>query len=147
MGHFMNAMMRGEHQTIIFLNNACYGQTRGQMAPTTLLGMRTTTTQEGRDPAQAGYPLHVAELAATMKGVVYSTRCTINTPANYNKAKKALKTAFQKQLDGPGMSIVELLSACPSNWGLSPVDAIAFLSENMMAEYPLGEFKNVDSVG
>jgi 2-oxoglutarate ferredoxin oxidoreductase subunit beta len=147
MGHFMNAMMRGERWTTIFLNNACYGQTKGQMAPTTLLGMRTTTTQDGRDPAKAGYPLHVAELAATMKGVVFSARCTVNTPANFQKAKKTLKTAFQKQLDGPGMSVVELLSACPSNWGLSPPDAIAFLTENMIAEYPLGEFKNAESIG
>lgn len=147
MGHFMNAMMRGERQTTIFLNNACYGQTRGQMAPTTLLGMKTTTTQEGRDPAKAGYPLHVAELAATMKGVVFSGRCTVNTPANYRKAKKMLKTAFQKQLDGPGLSIVEFLSACPSNWGLKPSEAIAFLTENMIAEYPLGEYKNVEKIG
>lgn len=144
MGHFMNAMMRGEHYTTIFLNNACYGQTRGQMAPTTLLGMRTTTTQEGRDAAKAGYPLHVSELAATMRGVTYVARCSVHTPANYRKAKTILKTAFQKQLDGPGMGVVELLSACPSNWGLPPTEALAFLAENMIAEYPLGEFKNVD---
>lgn len=144
MGHFMNAMMRGERWTTIFLNNACYGQTRGQMAPTTLLGMRTTTTQDGRDAEKTGYPLHVAELAATMKGVVYAARCCVNTPANYAKAKKMLKTAFQKQLDGPGMSILELLSACPSNWGLPPKEALAFLTENMIAEYPLGEYKNVE---
>lgn len=146
MGHFMNAMMRAERITTIFLNNACYGQTRGQMAPTTLLGMRTTTTQEGRDPQKAGYPLHVTELAATMKGVVYAARCCVNSPANFRKARTMLRTAFQKQLGGPGMSVVELLSACPSNWGLHPTEALAFLTENMIAEYPLGEFKNVEAI-
>ena len=146
LGCFMNALIRGEKLTTIFLNNACYGTTGGQMAPTTLLGMKTTTTPEGRDPRTAGFPLHAAELVATMRGVAYSARCTVHSPANFRRARKALKTAFHKQIDGIGYGFVEFLSACPINWRLSPPDCIKFISEKMIAEYPLGEFKNVDVI-
>lgn len=146
LGCFMNALARAEKLTTVFLNNAGYGQTGGQMAPTSLLGMRTSTTPEGRDARETGFPLHVAELAATMRGVAYSARVTVHTAANFQRAKKALQTAIQKQIDGIGYSIVEFISACPSNWGGTPLDCLAFISEEMMAEYPLGEFKNVDRI-
>ncbi|MFA4837123.1 MAG: thiamine pyrophosphate-dependent enzyme [Dehalococcoidia bacterium] len=146
LGNFMHAMLRGEKLTTIFLNNACFGQTGGQMAPTTLIGMRTTTTPLGRDERKHGYPLHVAELAASMKGVAYSARYSFNSPANYRKARKAIKAAFQKQLDGIGYGFVELLCPCPTNWGMTPLDALKFIEERMIPEYPLGEFKNVDSL-
>jgi 2-oxoglutarate ferredoxin oxidoreductase subunit beta len=142
MGHFMNAMMRGEPITTIFLNNAGYGMTGGQMAPTTLVGMRTTTTPYGRKPAESGYPLHAAEVAATMKGVAYSARTTVHKPANYTKTKKMIRTAIRKQVGREGFSLVEILSACPSNWGMSPVECLSFIENQMIAEYPLGEFKS-----
>ena len=146
LGCFMNALSRGEKLTTIFLNNAGYGMTGGQMAPTTLLGQVTTTTPEGRDPKTSGYPIHVAELAAVMKGVAYSARVSVHTPANYQRAKKAVKIALQKQIDGIGYSFVEFLSACPASWRMTPSECLAFINERMIAEYPLGEFKNVDRI-
>lgn len=146
LGCFLNTLLRGEKLTTLFLNNAGYGQTGGQMAPTTLTGMRTTTTQEGRDPRTSGFPLHAAELVASFKGVAYSARCSVHTPANFQRAKKAVKTAFQKQMDGIGYSFVEFVSACPSAWGLTPLESLKFISEKMLVEYPLGEFKNVDKI-
>ena len=146
LGCFMNALVRGEKLTTIFLNNAGYGQTGGQMAPTTLLGMRTTTTPGGRDVALTGYPLHGAELAATQRGVAYSSRVSVHTPANFQRAKRAVMTAFQKQIDGTGYGFVEFLSACTANWGMPPLDCLTFIEEKMIAEYPLGEFKNVDKL-
>ena len=114
------------------------------MAPTTLPGMRTTTSPTGRDPQTSGFPLHAAELAAFMPSVVYAARVTVHTPANFQKAKKAVTAAFQKQIDGTGYGFVEFLSACPPNWGLTPTECLTFISERMMAEYPLGVFKDVD---
>ena len=143
LGCFMNALLRGEKLTTFLLNNANYGTTGGQMAPTTLLGMRTTTTPLGRDPETTGYPLHAAELVAAMPGVAYSARCSVHNPANFQKAKQAVTLAFQKQMEGKGYGFVEILSACPPNWGLDPVDCLKFMEEGMIAEYPLGEFKNV----
>ena len=146
LGSFMNALVRGEKLTTIFLNNAVYGTTGGQMAPTTLLGMKTTTTPLGREVETSGFPLHVPELAATMRGVAYAARCTVHTPANFKKAKKSLKTALEKQMDGVGYSVVEFVSACPPGWGLAPLACLDYLSEKMLEEYPLGEFKNIDKV-
>ena len=146
LGCFINALARAEKLTTIFLNNAGYGMTGGQMAPTTLLGMRTTTTQDGRDPEKAGFPLHVAELAAMMKGVAYSARVSVHTPANYQRAKRAVKTGFQKQIDRVGYRLVEFLSACPGVWGMTPIDCLNFIEEKMIAEFPLGEFKKVESI-
>ena len=146
LGNTLHAMMRSEKLTNIFLNNAGYGQTGGQMAPTTLLGMRSTTTPDGRDASKQGYPLHMAEMAASLKGVAYSARWTVHNPYNYQQAKRAIKIAFQKQLDGVGFSTVELLCPCPTNWALSPTDSLKYLEEKMIAEYPLGEFKNVDKL-
>jgi 2-oxoglutarate ferredoxin oxidoreductase subunit beta len=146
LGCFMNALIRGEKITTFFLNNAGFGMTGGQMAPTTLLGMYTTSTPEGRDAKTTGYPLHVAELAATMKGVAYSTRVSVHTPANFQRAKRAVKTAFQKQIDGIGYGVVEFLSACVPNWAMTPVECLTFIEEKMIPEYPLDEFKNVDTI-
>lgn len=146
LGCFMNAVLRCEKLTTIFLNNAGYGQTGGQMAPTTLVGMRSTTTPGGRDAATTGYPFHGAELAASMKGVAYSARVSVHTPANYQKAKKAVKIALQKQMEGAGYGFVEFLSACPANWALSPLECLQFIEDRMIPEYPLGEFKNVDRI-
>jgi 2-oxoglutarate ferredoxin oxidoreductase subunit beta len=146
LGCFMNALQRAERLTTIFLNNAGYGMTGGQMAPTTLLDQVTTTTPAGRDPDVSGYPLHVAELAAQFKGVVYSARVSVHTPANRQRAKKALKKAFQKQIDGTGYGLVEFLSACPSSWKMQPLEGLNFIDEKMIAEFPLGEFKDVEKI-
>ena len=142
LGCFMNAVLRNEKLTTFFLNNAGYGQTGGQMAPTSLLGMKTSTTPEGRDPVTTGFPLHGAELVASMKGVSFSARVSVHTPANYNRAKKMVATAFQKQMDGLGYSFVEFVSACPTIWRKSPVDSLTFIEENMLKEYPLGVFRD-----
>ena len=145
-GQFINTMMRAEKITTVFLNNAGYGMTGGQMGPTTPVGMRTTTTTSGRDPAFMGFPVHAAEMAAGMQGTAYSARCSVHTPANQRRAKKALKTALQKQMDGIGYGIVEFLSACPVNWAMSVTDCLRFIETVLVKEFPLGEFKNVDSI-
>ena len=146
LGDFMNALVRGEQLTTIMLNNACFGMTGGQMAPTTLTGQRTTTTPEGRSRTMGGFPIHMAELAASMKAVAYAARCSVHTPANYQRAKRAVRLAFEKQMRGIGFGFVEFLSACPSGWGLNPRPSLKFLEEQMLAEYPLGEFKNVERI-
>ena len=142
LGCFMNAVLRNEKLTTFFLNNAGYGQTGGQMAPTSLIGMQTSTTPEGRDPATTGFPLHGAELVAGMKSVSYAARVSVHTPAEYNKAKKAVRTAFQKQIAGVGYSFVEFVSACPTIWRMTPADSLTFIQENMLKEYPLGVIKD-----
>lgn len=146
LGCFMNALLRGEKLTTIMLNNAIYGMTGGQMAPTTLLGMRTSTTREGRDQEATGYPLHMAELVATMKGAAYSARVSVHTPANFRRLKRALRAAFEKQIVGTGYGFVEVLSACPASWGMNPEQSLRFIEEEMVAEYPLAEFKNVEEI-
>lgn len=146
LGSFLNAVQRGELITTILLNNAVYGTTGGQMAPTTLLEQVTTTTPAGRDPKVAGYPIHVAELVATCRGMAYSARVSVHTPANFRRAKKAMKTALEKQVNRVGYSFVEFLSACPANWRLTPRECLTFISEKMLAEYPLGVFKDVDKI-
>ena len=115
------------------------------MAPTTISGQVTSTTPFGRDPQKAGYPIHVAELLATFPGVVYSARWAFNSVANYQRAKKSVKLAFQKQMDGVGYSFVELITACPAGWKKSPPQAFKWIEEELLKEYPLGEFKNVES--
>lgn len=141
-GSFIGALTRGEMISIIMCNNSNYGTTGGQQAPTTLLGQVTTTTPEGRTPADYGYPVHVAELAATFKSVAYSARGSLTTPAEYRKTKKYVKKAFQKQIEGAGLSFVEILSACPANWHLSPRESLKWIEEKMVPEFPLGEFKD-----
>lgn len=144
-GPLINAAARAEKFTIIMLNNANYGTTGGQMAPTTIMRQITTTSPSGRAPGH-GFPIHVPELLGTIKGVAYCARGSVHNPANYQKTKKYLKTAFQKQLENVGLSFVEILSACPPDWHLTPVKALEWIEKEMMEEYPLGEFHNVDSI-
>ncbi len=146
LGSFMSALQRAELLTTILLNNAMYGTTGGQMGPTTLVGQVTPTSPTGRDPKTSGYPIHVAELAAMFKGVAFSARCSVHTPANRMKAKIAMKTALEKQIRGIGYSFVEFLSACPTNWGMPPRQCLAFISEKMLGEYALGVFKDVNKI-
>ena len=143
-GALVGALVRAEKITIVMVNNANYGTTSGQLSPTTLIGQKTTTTPDGRTGDDAGYPIHAAEMVAGFRGVVYSARGALNTPANYQRTRKYIRTAFQKQLDGAGLSFVEVLSACPPNWHLSPVESLEWIETSMIPEYPLGEFKNVE---
>ena len=137
----VHAAARGENITVIFVNNAVYGMTGGQMAPTTLLGQKTTTTPKGRDARLAGYPLRVAEMLSTVEGAAYVARASVHNPKNVRRARQAIKRAFEAQLAGYGFALVEVLSTCPTNWGLSPVEALRWLEEHMLPVYPLGEFK------
>ena len=136
------AANRGENFTVIFINNSTYGMTGGQMAPTTLVGQKATTAPFGRDPKQHGYPVHVCELLATLKAPAYLERVTCVDAPNVLKAKAAIKKAFQNQIDGKGFSLVEIMSACPTNWGLSPLDSIKFMREKTMVEFPLGVYRD-----
>jgi len=145
-GAFIGAMTRGEKITTIMYNNTNYGTTGGQMAPTTLLGQKTTTTPNGRNPLTEGYPSHAAELAAIFDGTVYSARGSVNSFANYQRTKKNIKTAFQKQIAGVGYSFVEVISSCPPNWHMSPVECIKRIESEVIPEFPLGEFKNVNTI-
>lgn len=139
----VHAATRGENITVIFVNNAIYGMTGGQMAPTSLPGQVTQTTPYGRDVKTAGYPIRVCEMLATLDGVALAQRVTVDSVRHIAEAKKAIKKAFQNQLEGRGYSIVEVLSTCPTNWGLSPVEALDWLRSNMMPYYPLGVYKDV----
>ncbi len=139
----VHAATRGENITVIFVNNAIYGMTGGQMAPTSLPGQVTQTTPYGRDIKTAGYPIRVCEMLATLDGVALAQRVTVDSVRHIAEAKKAIKKAFQNQLEGRGYSIVEVLSTCPTNWGLSPVEALDWLRSNMMPYYPLGVYKDV----
>ena len=136
----IHAAARGEKITVIFVNNAVYGMTNGQMAPTTLLGMRTSTTPFGRDAEQAGYPIRVAEMLASLDGPAYISRVAVTSPRYVNQAKRAIKQSFGAQLAGEGFSLVEVISTCPTQWGLSPIDACRWAEENMLPQFPLGEF-------
>lgn len=137
----VHAAHRGEKITTIFVNNAIYGMTGGQMAPTTLIGQKATTAPFGRDKEHSGMPLKVSEMLATISGAVFVERVAVNTPANIRKAKKAIKKAFEVQMEGKGFGIVEILSTCPTNWGLTPTEALKWLEENMIPYYPLGNFR------
>lgn len=138
----IHAANRGEVITVIFVNNAVYGMTGGQMAPTTLIGQRTATTPAGRETSTAGYPLKVAEMLASLPGTVYVNRAAVNNPANIAQAKKALRLAFELQMKGLGLSLVEILSPCPSYWRLIPRESMKWLEEKMIPYFPLGEIKN-----
>lgn len=142
----IHAANRGENITVVFVNNAIYGMTGGQMAPTSLIGMKTATSPYGRDAATMGYPIRVSELLATLEAPAYVTRVAVNSPANLTKAKKALKNAFQLQKDKKGFSFVEVVSICPTNWGKSPLDAHAWLKDEMLPVFPLGTFKDKTGV-
>jgi len=137
-----HAANRGENITVIFINNAVYGMTGGQMAPTTLLGQTSTTTPPGRSALLDGHPIHFSEILGQLPGTMYIERCAVNTPANILKAKKAVKKAFQYQMDNVGFSLIEILSQCPTNWKMSPIEACRWVNEVMMKEYPLGIIKD-----
>lgn len=142
----VHAAHRGEKITTIFINNGIYGMTGGQMAPTTLSGQKTTTAPYGRDPEHAGMPLKVSEMLSTITGAVFVERVSVDTPGNIRKAKKAIKKAFEFQLEGKGFTFVEVLSTCPTNWGLTARESIKWLQENMMPYYPLGNFCTPEEV-
>ena len=133
---------RGENITIIFINNAIYGMTGGQMAPTTLLGMKTVTCPYGRDPKLHGYPLKMADIAAQLEGTCYVTRQTVHTVAAIRKAKNAIRKAFEYSMQGKGSNLVEIVSTCNTNWRMSPVKANQWMEENMVPYYPLGDLKD-----
>lgn len=140
-GEIIHAAHRGEKFTTFFINNAIYGMTGGQMAPTTLIGQRATTAVDGRTVQQAGMPLRMCELLSTIDCAVYIERVMLNNPANIRKAKKAIKTALDIQQAGLGFTFVEFLSTCPTNWGYTPVDSIKWMEQNMAEYYPVKNFK------
>ncbi|HWR22521.1 MAG TPA: thiamine pyrophosphate-dependent enzyme [Feifaniaceae bacterium] len=142
-GEIVHAAHRGEKITAIFINNAIYGMTGGQMAPTTLLGQRTTTSPFGRDQGHSGSPLRVSEMLATIDGAAYIERVALNSTANILRAKKAIRKAFETQMAGKGFSMVEVLSTCPTNWGKSPAEAMDWVESDMIPYYPLGVMKEV----
>lgn len=142
----IHAATRGEKITVIFINNAIYGMTGGQMAPTTLPGQVTTSSPLGRNVSATGSPIHMAELLAGLPGTVYSVRRSLHDAKHTIQAKKAIYTAFEAQMMGLGFSVVELLSTCPTNWGLTPVESLEWVEENMVAAYPLGDYKVVDDL-
>ena len=141
----VHAAARGENITTIFINNAIYGMTGGQMAPTTLIGQVTQTTPYGRDQSRNGNPIRVSEMLATLDGPSYIERVTVDTIPHIKAAKKAIKKAFQNQLDGKGFSLIEVVSTCPTNWGMNPVEAFDWMRENMLPHYPLGVYKDIDA--
>ena len=147
MAETIHAATRGENITVIFINNAIYGMTGGQMAPTSLPNQVTQTSPYGRDVSTAGYPIRVCELLSSLDGVAYLERVTVDSPKNVRKAKKAIKKAFQYQVDGIGYTLVEVVATCPTNWGLTPQDSFAWMRENMLPYYPLGVYKDVVADG
>ncbi len=147
MAETVHAATRGENITVIFINNAIYGMTGGQMAPTSLPNQVTQTSPYGRDVATAGYPIRVCELLSSLDGVAYLERVTVDSPKNIRKAKKAIKRAFQNQIDKKGYSLVEVVSTCPTNWGMTPQESFEWMRENMLPYYPLGVYKDVEAEG
>ncbi len=140
----VHAATRGENITVIFINNTIYGMTSGQMAPTTLVGQVTTTTPYGRDGKYSGYPIRVSEMLATLEGPAYIERVSLHDIKNIKKAKAAVKKAFKVQMAGKGFSLVEILSTCPTNWGLNPVESMKRVENDMIPHYPLGVFVGAD---
>ncbi len=138
----VHSAARGENITVIFVNNAIYGMTGGQMAPTTLPGQVTQTSPYGRDTASVGFPIKVCELLSNVDGATYLERVAVNNVKNVKAAKKAIKKAFQNQIEGKGFSLVEVVSTCPTNWGLTPQKALDWFEENMLPYYPLGVYKD-----
>ncbi|MEG2458467.1 MAG: thiamine pyrophosphate-dependent enzyme [Raoultibacter sp.] len=147
MAETIHAAMRGEKITVIFINNAIYGMTGGQMAPTSLPHQVTQTSPYGRDVATAGYPVRVCELLSTLDGVALAQRVTVDTPKNVRAAKKAIRKAFDYQIEGRGYSIIEVVATCPTNWGLTPQDAFTWMRTNMLPYYPLGVYRDVVADG
>jgi 2-oxoglutarate ferredoxin oxidoreductase subunit beta len=141
MAEIMHAAGRGENITVVFINNAIYGMTGGQMAPTTIPGQKTTSSPNGRDVEMQGYPLKMCEMIATLDGAGYVVRRSLHDPKNIRLAKKAIRTAFEAQVRGLGFSMVELLSTCPTNWGITPLESLKWLEEHMLPVFPLGDYK------
>ena len=141
MGEIVHAAARGENISIFFLNNTNYGMTGGQMAPTTLPGQKTSSSPAGRDVKLMGFPIRIAELLSTIEGASYIVRRSLHNPKSIRQTKKAIRMAFETQIRGLGFSLVEMLSTCPTNWRLSPVEATKWLEEKMIPYYPLGDFK------
>ncbi|MBR2521263.1 MAG: 2-oxoglutarate oxidoreductase [Oscillospiraceae bacterium] len=146
MGEIIHAAHRGEKFTTFFINNAIYGMTGGQMAPTTLLGQKATTAIYGRQKEKAGSPLRICEMLSTVEGAVYVERVALNSPANVRKAKKAIRNALEVQKRGLGFSFVEMLSSCPTNWGKTPYDALQWIQDAMIPYYPLGVFRKPEDM-
>ena len=142
-GEVVHAAARGENIVTIFVNNCIYGMTGGQMAPTSLEGQITETSPYGRDVKVQGYPIRVSEMISTLDGACYVERVSVDNIANLTKAKKAIKKAFDNSIKGLGYSFIEVLSTCPTNWGLSPIDSLKWLRENMIPYYPLGVKKDL----
>ncbi len=142
MAETVHSAARNENITVIFINNAIYGMTGGQMAPTSLPGQVTQTSPYGRDVNHCGYPVKVCEMLSELDGPEYLERVTVNNVKNIKNAKKAIKKAFQNQIDGKGFSLVEVVSTCPTNWGMKPTDALKWLEDNMLPYYPLGVYKD-----
>lgn len=142
----IHAAARGENITVIFLNNANYGMTGGQMAPTTLPGMKTTSSPNGRDVETMGYPIRAAEMLATLEGASYVVRRSLHDPKNTRMAKKAIRTAFETQVRGLGFSMVELLSVCPTNWGMTPDDSLQWIEDRMVPYFPIGDYKVAQTI-
>ncbi len=138
----VHAAARNENITVIFVNNAIYGMTGGQMAPTSLVGQVTQTSPYGRDPKLCGYPVKICEMLSELEGPEYLERVAVNSVVNVRKAKKAIKKAFENQINGKGFSLIEVLSACPTNWGVTPEKALKWIDEAMIPYYPLGVYKN-----
>ncbi len=141
-GEIVHVAHRGEKITTIFVNNAIYGMTGGQMAPTTLIGQKATTCQDGRKEELAGKPLKVSEMLATIDGAKFIERVSVDTPTNIRRAKRAIKRAFETQIEGKGFSMVEVLSTCATNWGKTPQEALEWLRDELMQYYPLGNFRD-----
>ncbi len=142
MAETVHSATRNENITVIFVNNAIYGMTGGQMAPTSLPGQVTQTSPYGRDVNVAGYPVKVSEMLSTLDGPEYIARVAVNSVKNVKEAKKAIKKAFENQINGKGFSLVEVISSCPTNWGMTPVDALKWVDEKMIPYYPLGVYKD-----
>lgn len=142
MAETVHAATRNENITVIFVNNAIYGMTGGQMAPTSLPGQITQTSPYGRDVSVAGYPIRVCEMLSTLDGSEYIERVAVNSVANVKKAEKAILKAFQNQVDKKGFSLIEVVSSCPTNWGLTPTEALKWVDEKMIPYYPLGVYKD-----
>lgn len=142
-GEIIHAANRGENISVFFINNATYGMTGGQMAPTTLCNQKTTTTPSGRNSKTDGYPLHVCELLATIEGTSYIARTALDSYKNVMDTRKAIEKSFSYQIEGKGFSLIEILSPCPVDWKLSPIDSLIWIREKMIPVYPLGTYKDL----
>lgn len=147
MAETVHAATRGENITVIFINNAIYGMTGGQMAPTSLPNQVTQTSPYGRDVTKAGFPIRICELLSTLDGVALAQRVTVDTPKHVREAKKAIKKAFQYQMEGRGYTIIEVVSTCSTNWGMTPQASLDWMRENMLPYYPLGVYRDVVAEG